>query len=53
MALVMFWNLDVLTHQVVTVVLLKYRNYNASNGTSNILEPRNNTSSVTSVASKI
>jgi hypothetical protein len=50
----MLWNLDVLMHQVVTVMLLKYRNYNASNGPSNVLEPRNyNTSCVTNVAFEI
>jgi hypothetical protein len=51
MTLVKFWNLEVLTHLVVTVMLLKYRSYNASNGTSNVLEPRSyNTFSGTHVA---
>jgi hypothetical protein len=37
MALVMVCNLEVVKHLVVLVVLLKSRNYNASNDTSNAL----------------
>jgi hypothetical protein len=49
MALVKFWNLEVLSHLVVTVVVLKCGNCDASNGTSNILVPRSyNTSNGTS-----
>jgi hypothetical protein len=41
MALVMRWNLEVIMHLVVLVMLLKSRNFTTSNGTSNALEPRN------------
>jgi len=53
MALVMLWNLEVITHLVVLVTLLKSRNYDASSGTSDVLKPRTyNTSSSTSDALK-
>jgi len=51
MALIMLCNLEVITHLVVLVMLLKPRNDNAPNGTSNALEPRScNASSGTSDA---
>jgi len=34
----MLWNLEVITHLVVLVMLMKSRNYNASNGASNAVE---------------
>lgn len=40
MVLLMFWNLEVITHLVVLMMLLKSRSYKASNGASNALEPR-------------
>jgi hypothetical protein len=36
----MLWDLEVITHLVVLVLLLKPSIHNASNGTSNALEPR-------------
>jgi hypothetical protein len=38
MALVMLWNLEVLTHPVLLVLLLKSRNFNASIGNSDSFE---------------
>jgi len=47
----MLCNLEVVTHLVVLVMLLKPRNCKASNGTTNGLEPRSyNASSGTSDA---
>jgi hypothetical protein len=47
----MLWNLEVIMHLVVLVMLLKPSIYNASNGTSNALGPRSyNASSGTSIA---
>jgi hypothetical protein len=49
----MIWNLDVLTHWLVTVMLLNCRNYNASNDTCIALETRSyNTSNGSSGALK-
>jgi len=39
-ALLMLRNLEIIMHLLVLVILLKSRNYNASNGASNALEPR-------------
>ena len=50
----MLCNLEVITHLVVLVMLLKPRNDNAPNGTSNALEPRNyNASNGTTAAFEI